>query len=188
MGDWRSRKVFYLALTVFLHNKQLITLSQTTRLSSTCLSLGIPFPHSQLACERLSPPPTVSLSLSLHRHPYLCIPLDSHFVRYNKQTNTQHSFSSHIHFPLLMYPIPPLHQWETFTSRFSSKCGLSLHRHPYLYIPPSSHQWCRAQVHVHCTCRCVVNLIFFFGPFLKKALCFFGPFFEKSTLKNTEKT
>jgi hypothetical protein len=37
-----------------------------------------------LVCARLSPPPALALSLSLHRHPYLCIPLSSRFIRYNK--------------------------------------------------------------------------------------------------------
>ena len=34
----------------------------------------------------LSPPPTLAPSLSLHRPPYLCIPLTSRFIHYNKQT------------------------------------------------------------------------------------------------------
>jgi hypothetical protein len=34
---------------------------------------------------RRPPPPALAFSLSLHRHPYLCIPLSSRFIRWNKQ-------------------------------------------------------------------------------------------------------
>ena len=47
--------------------------SQTSRFISTELSWGIPFPLSTW-CPRISPL-TLVFSLSLHRHPYLYIPL-----------------------------------------------------------------------------------------------------------------
>ena len=40
---------------------------------------------SSHTCTRLSPPPSLSLSLSLQRPQYVCIPLISHFILYNKQ-------------------------------------------------------------------------------------------------------
>ena len=35
-------------------------------------------------CARLSPPPALALSFSLHRHPYLYIPSSSRFIRCNQ--------------------------------------------------------------------------------------------------------
>ncbi len=43
-----------------------------------------PIPPLHLVRASLPPPPALALSLSLHRHPYLCIPLSSRFIRYNK--------------------------------------------------------------------------------------------------------
>ena len=43
------------------------------------------------ASVRLSPPLALAFSLSLHRHPYSCIPLSSRFIHYNKQQNSSGS-------------------------------------------------------------------------------------------------
>ena len=49
------------------------------------------------------------------------------------------NFSSLIHFPFLRYPLPPLH---LVCARLSPPpalaISLSYHRHPYLFLPPSS--------------------------------------------------
>jgi len=52
-----------------------------------------------IVCVRLSPPPALAFSLSLHRHPYLYIPLSSRFVRYNKQ---QHLMPSRLNSMILL--------------------------------------------------------------------------------------
>jgi hypothetical protein len=65
-----------------------ISRSQTSRLLSTSLSLSIPFPRSTSVCARLSPPPTLALRLSLHRHPFFYIPPSSRFIRYNNNKNS----------------------------------------------------------------------------------------------------
>ena len=54
-----------------------------------------PIPPLHLVCARLSPPLALAFSHSLHRHPYLCIPLISRFIRYNKQKKPSTHFTRH---------------------------------------------------------------------------------------------
>jgi hypothetical protein len=48
--------------------------------------LRYPLPPLHLVCVRLWPPPALALSLSPHRHPFLCIPPSSRCIRYNKSS------------------------------------------------------------------------------------------------------
>ncbi len=58
----------------------------TSRILSFSLSLGIPFlPLIHLVCVTTLDPPVLAFHLSQHRPLELCIPLRSHFIRYNKQ-------------------------------------------------------------------------------------------------------
>ena len=56
-------------------------------LRNSCLTLLNATTHVWwvLISARLSPPPSLALTLSLHLYPYVCIPLRSSFIRYNKQ-------------------------------------------------------------------------------------------------------
>ena len=56
-------------------------LNYLPRFFSNFLFFMIPFP---LVCMWLSPPPALDLSLSPHRHPFLCIPPSSRFIYVTK--------------------------------------------------------------------------------------------------------
>ena len=62
--------------------------SQTTCLLTSSLSLGVPVPHGiqyiQVVWARDTS--VLPFSLSLHRHPYICVPCNSPFISYNKNT------------------------------------------------------------------------------------------------------
>jgi len=45
-------------------------------------------PSSKTVCPSLSPPLALAFNLSLHRHPYLCIPLRSRSIRFIRYINT----------------------------------------------------------------------------------------------------
>ena len=93
--------------------------SQTSLLLSTSLSLGTsPLPPIHLLCVRFLYPPVLSFRLSYHRHPYLSIPLRSHFIQ-TVHNCPKNNLMFHLRHP------PPL-----------SLC-LSPHRYP-LYIFPTS--------------------------------------------------
>jgi hypothetical protein len=54
-------------------------LSQTSRLSTSPLFLGVPVPDNVVYPSRLDPS-LLPFSLSLHRHPYICTPFRSYFI------------------------------------------------------------------------------------------------------------
>ena len=75
-----------------------------------------------LVCARLSPPPALALSLSLHRHPYLCIPLSSRFIRYNKPLKNLK--------PARDCPTTRIGSPSTLSSQFSDYAHTRLQTHP----------------------------------------------------------
>jgi hypothetical protein len=59
-----------------------------------------------------------------------------HTHTYPSQSKTSRLLSASLS---LRYPIPPLHQVCALSPPPALALRLSLHRHPYLYVPPSSH-------------------------------------------------
>ncbi len=55
------------------------SLSQTSRLLTSSLSLGVPVPHNPVYVRRVDPS-ALALSLSLHRHSYISILFSSRFL------------------------------------------------------------------------------------------------------------
>jgi hypothetical protein len=78
-------------------------------LATPHLFLPLPFPRSTY-CARLLNPPFLAFSLSLHQHPYFCIPLSSRFVRYCNESTCWLNGSRVVH--ELMIEEDPREAWQ----------------------------------------------------------------------------